>query len=293
MANIENLISNRMAEREARQQDRAQLSEARVTMIETITSEPQAYLQYLDLQANNPQMSVGNVVLSLQQLREKNPTVLGTENQWKKLGRNILPGEVGKGANIFVKNERSGAYYMGETYDVTQTSGRVLPEPMTLADNSPEMEKALKALFSAVTVNIETDEELNAPAQYDPEKVELHVNTGFTDSEVFAAVADEMALAKFHNGGYNPDYSRAEYQLDAQSVGYLVCRRFGIAHEKPDASHVAELYEEWTPESKEAALKANHEQAKELGNRISRAIDPQQRQQVTAKKRHPERRPTR
>lgn len=293
MANIENLIANRMAEREARQQDRAQLSDARIAMIETITTEPQAYLQYLDLQANNPQMSVGNVVLSLQQLGEKNPTVLGTENQWKKLGRNILPGEVGKGANIFVKNERSGAYYMGETFDVTQTSGRVLPEPMTLADNTPEMEKALQTLLSAVTVDIVTDEGLSVPAQYDPENVELHVNTGFSDSEVFAAVADEMALAKFHNGGYNPDYSRAEYELDAQSVGYLVCRRFGIKHERPNAAHVAELYENWTPESVEAALKANHDQAKELGNRISRAIDPQQRQQVTATRRHPDRRPAR
>lgn len=293
MANIENLIANRMAEREARQQDRVQLSEARIAMIETITAEPQAYLQYLDLQANNPQMSVGNVVLSLQQLREKNPTVLGTENQWKRLGRNILPGEVGKGANIFVKNERSGAYYMGETYDVTQTSGRVLPEPMTVADNTPEMEKALEALFSAVTVDIVTDEGLTVPAQYDPEKVELYVNTDFSDSEVFAAVADEMAMAKFHNGGYNPNYSRAEYQLDAQSVGYLVCRRFGVEHERPDASRVAELYEGWEPESKESALKAIHEQARELGNRISRDIDPQQRQQVSAKRRHPDRRPTR
>ena len=73
--------------------------------------------------------------------------------------------------------------------------------------------------------------------------MKMAVNPNYHDAEAFAGIAAEIAHVRFHGKGYNQNYSREDYELDAQSVGYMICRRFGVPCEAPDVSNLAALYD--------------------------------------------------
>ena len=59
---------------------------------------------------------------------------------------------------------------------------------------------------------------LDAGAYYDPQNMVLAVDPNYSDSEAFGAIAAEIAHARFHNRGFNWEYSRESCELSAQSV---------------------------------------------------------------------------
>lgn len=77
-----------------------------------------------------------------------------------------------------------------------------------------------------------------------------------------------------HAKGVNTYYSRAECDLDAQSVSCILCRRFGIQREAPDLSRLGELYGGWTPQEVRQALDTVQDMSKKMGNSIDRNIAP-------------------
>ena len=89
---------------------------------------------------------------------------------------------------------------------------------------------------------------MDAPAFYDEQKMELYINPACTDTEAFSAIAAEVAHSRFHNKGFNKFYNRAECNIDAQSVAYLLCRRFSVGCDLPDLSVLAEAYSGWSPQ---------------------------------------------
>ena len=52
----------------------------------------------------------------------------------------------------------------------------------------------------------------------------IYINPAHTDTEIFKALATEIAFARAHDRGYNKGYRREVYRLDSESVGYMVCR---------------------------------------------------------------------
>ena len=81
----------------------------------------------------------------------------------------------------------------------------------------------------------------------------------------------------FHAKGYNQNYSREDYELDAQSVGYMICRRFGVPCEAPDVSNLAAFYDGFEPQDRRQALGQIQDMAQKIGGSIERAITPQVR----------------
>ncbi len=95
------------------------------------------------------------------------------------------------------------------------------------------MTEALKTLLNYCVVPLVTDESIPLPAIYDPNQMKMAVNPNYGGTEAFAGIAIEIAHVRFHAKGYNQNYSREDYELDAQSVGYMICHRFGVPCEAP------------------------------------------------------------
>ena len=92
-----------------------------------------------------------------------------------------------------------------------------------------------------------------------------------------AATAAETAQARFHDRGRNPAYSREGCELSAQSVSYILCRRFGVQRELPDLTGMAKRCQGWTPEDRLAFLKEIQGMSRQIGGSIERTISPPQR----------------
>lgn len=136
------------------------------------------------------------------------------------------------------------------------------------------MEKALTTVLNYSVVTVVIDGGLDCPAYYDADKMELAVNPDYPDNEAFAAIAAEVAHSRLHAKGVNTYYTRAECDLDAQSISCILCRRFGVERSMPDLSRLGELYSGWaTPEVRQA-LDSVQDMSKKMVNSIERNIAP-------------------
>lgn len=285
MANIENLIRDKTARDESwkqqMQENREQTSAMQNEGIMVITSDPASFCQYLTLQGDNATYSAGNIALAMFQLNE--PTIIGTEDRWKSLGRHVLAQEAGNGAKIFVRSSRAKGrgYDVGMAYDISQTQGREYTRPITLVDNTPKTEKALATLLNYSPVLVQSSRDLGGVARYDQRSMTLLVNPDYSDREVFSAVAAEIALARIHDKGRNPEYDRANCELYADSVSYLLCRNFGIDRALPDASEIANLNDGLDADSRKYLLDYVQGMAKRMSRGIEQQITPQQRTRNT------------
>lgn len=279
MANLEQLINEKTAAdsqwRQQRQTERQSITEMQDNEIEHITTDPAAYARYLNMQADNMTYSPGNIALVMAQ--SPTATVFGTMERWRNMGRNVRNDELGKGIDIFARAESGKGYSMTAAYDISQTDGREPRKPLQLTDESKEMEAALKALLNYSTVPVVADTEMEAPAFYDQGNLELAINPAYSDSEAFIAIAAEVAHARFHDRGYNSDYIRADSELDAQSVSYILCRRFGVSRDLPDLSRLPDLYKDWMPENRRAILDGIQNLSKKISYSIEKDITPPQR----------------
>ena len=239
-----------------------------------ITSNPDYYARYLQLQGDNPSYSAGNIALAMVQ----NPNIeqFGTKERWKTLGRTVMDVEVNRGIKIFSRSSFGKGYTLADAYDISQTFGREQKQ-VTLQDNTKAMEGALSTLLNYSVVQVKADPKLDSPAYYDAHSMELSVSPNYPDSVAFPAIATEIAHARFHAKGANYDYNRGDCDLDAQSVSYILCRRFGVETQMPDLSGLTGLYEGWTPMERRSALDSIQDMSKQIGGSIERSITPQQR----------------
>ena len=174
MAKLDDLIQQKQQRDEdwkaAKAAEREELSQLSDDAVMRVTSEPNAYLRYLDTQAINPQYSAANVMLAMAQ----NPdiTYINSLENWGQLGRSVNREETGLKIRVsdpYVKNGRQyHGYKIGRVFDVTQTHGKAAPAPLTLRDNTPEMEAALSRLLDSAGVPVVTDAAMYQDAFYDP-----------------------------------------------------------------------------------------------------------------------------
>lgn len=205
------------------------------------------------------------------------------------MGRSVMENEKGRGVQIFARSSFGKGYTITEAYDIRQTQGRE-PREVRLANDTREMESALTTLLNYSTVPVAMDNTLDVPAYYDSQEMTLFIGPGFADDVSFAAIATEVAHSRFHNKGYNAYYSREESHLDAESVSYILCRRFGIDRDVPELSNLGQLYNGWAPEDIRQALDCVQDMSKQIGGSIQRGIAPQQH---TRGNRQPNKRPVR
>lgn len=279
MADLEKLVSEKTEAdarwKEQRQAERDDVISLRDTSVNEITTSPEAYARYLDMQADNPLSSAGNVALVM--IQDPEATLFGTRDRWKGMGRYVSNSELDEGAKIFVRSPTGRGYVLVDAYDVTQTQGREVANRLALQDDTPEMEAALAALLKFSPVPVQIDRELDTAARYDENTMTLTINPGYSDSQAFSAIAAEIALARFHDRGFNSEYTREKYDLSAQSVSCILCRRFGVEREAPDLSVLPAQYQHLDAQKRREALNGIQDLAKKIGGSIERGVLPPQR----------------
>ena len=250
------------------------------TAIGNITQEPEAYLHYLDVQADNPGFSVSNVLLAMQQYPEV--TVFNSVKGWNAQGRTVLGGETGIKVRVsenYIKNGRTHrGYKVGRVFDITQTTGNRTVSKTVLADNTPQMQLALRALLYKSPVKVNPVRDNGLDAYYDPQRLIIDVSEMLTDNQTFAALAREIFRAKVHDHGRYTGYTREETELDATSASYMLCRSFGVSCEKPDATKLGILYEGMEPQDARGILDSIQGIFREMQGAVQNEIAPQQEQ---------------
>ena len=289
MANLEMLIAQKTEQdtkwKEQQQAERENTVAMQDAGITEITSNPEAYARYLDMQGDNPAYSVGNIAIVILGLPQA--TVIGTRDRWRSLNRSVMSGEETKGVKIFAKGPMGRGYTLADAYDVSQTQGRELKHSI-LKDDSKEMATALKTVLNYSVCPVIVDKELSVPAYYDAGRMELAVNPNFPDGEAFSAIAAEVAHSRMHGKGVFAGYNRAECDLDAQSVSYILCRRYGIDRPMPDTTSLPELYEGWDAQERRHALDSIQDMSKKMGRSIDKNLETDKQ-----RNRAPIRRPSR
>ena len=277
MANLEQIVNQKTQsdtqwklERQTERENAYAMQDAGIT---EITSNPEAYARYLDMQGDNPTYSAGNIALVM--LQNPEATQFGTRDRWQTLNRSVPDAETGKGVKIFARTAFTKGTILTDAYDIRQTQGRAIKE-IQLQNGSREMEDALTTLLNYSVVPVIIDKDLKGPALYDETQMELVINPNYDDTVSFCHIAAEVAHSRLHAKGANRNYDRAECELDAQSVSYILCRRFGIDRELPDVSSVAALYDGWEPQERRQALDCVQDMSKQIGGSIVRDITPQQ-----------------
>ena len=274
----------RIEERRAARED---LSQQRDDALTAVTSKPKLYDRYLILQADNPQCSAGNVALTLQQM--ENASKIGSAAFWHNQGRRIRDEEMANGAKVFVpgKDPKRPAYFMGEYYDISQTSGEPLKEIAPLVEDTERLQAAISAILDTTRAGWTVNEVLDAPARYNEENCIIEINpVQYSRMQVFTALATEVSYAIMHDGGANRDFDRGAFRLDAESVGWMVCRHFGVDCPLPNSKNVGKLYEDYEPSERAMALGSLRNTVQNMSDRIEKAIQPkhQKRQQSNNKR---------
>lgn len=286
MANLEQIIANKNAidtQWQLQQQaERENVTEMQNYGIEMLTTDPAQYIRYLTLQGDNPGYSAGNVAIVLAGLNEA--TVFGTRERWQSMGRTVLEDQQGQGVKIFARDPRTKAYALSDAYDISQTQGKELKH-RPLREGAEEMSTALSTLLNYSKAKLAVDKDLGVPAYFDEGSRELAINSEFPDEEAFASIAAEVALTRFHDKGYNRDYSWARYELDAQSVSYILCRRYGIEPKEPNMERLAERFSGMDTEECKAVLDKIQDMSKQIGRSIDLNIEAEKRKTRTAVRR--------
>lgn len=240
-----------------------------------IATNPEAYARYLSMQGDNPMYSAGNIALAM--IQDPQATQIATADRWRTQNRSVMEAERDNGIQIFTRSPLGKGYSLAYAYDISQTTGRDLKRT-ELKNGTASMETALATLMNFSVVPVVVDSELTVPAYYDSTNKELAIQPASPDNEAFAAIATEIAQARFHKAATaaNAPYSREESELDAESVSYILCRRFGIDRDTPDLSNLGELYEGWDAQDVRQALSSIQEMSKQIGGAIERDTAPRQ-----------------
>ena len=249
MAKLDDLIQQKQqrdedwkAKKTAEREELGQLSDDAVMRV---TSEPGAYLHYLDTQAINPRYSASNVMLAMAQNPEI--TYINSLEVWNRLGRSVNRDENGmkiRVSDTYVKDGREyHGYKIGRVFDVTQTHGKAGVPALSLKDNTPEMDAALRRLLDSSPVPVVTSSTMYQDAVYDPKTQSITVSSRLIDSKIFAALSREIVHAGIHDHGRYPYYTREDCAMDAESVSYMLCRNFGVETPQPDVSRVGQVFD--------------------------------------------------
>ena len=100
---------------------------------------------------------------------------------------------------------------------------------------------------------------------------------------MFAALATEISYARLHDRGMNRDYDRGTFQMNAESIGFMVCRRFGVDCPLPDAAGVQQFYSYYAPDERGKSLDFLRQTARNMGETVERSIQPRQQEHTASR----------
>jgi antirestriction protein ArdC len=214
----------------------------------------EGWKDYLRAQARFHNYSFQNVIwLTCQAMaRGVHATRFAGYQTWRGLGRNVRKGETSfkvlapcgyKGVDKATGEEvyRVRGFRVASTFELSQTDGEPLPEPVKKLEGSSE---ELRAAFAKVekyntsrglTVVRET---LNGPnGLYNRLNREIKLDSSLSDLQAFKTLCHETAHSLLHNSDEGD--SRATKEVEAESVAFVVCHALGIDSAEYSLGYVA------------------------------------------------------
>ena len=291
MSKLETMIAEEQQRsddwKEQKDAEREELNTMSDEMVTKATTEPETYLRFLELQADNPAYSASNILLALSQ----NPkvTMLHSLEQWNKLGRSVKPQETGVKVRVSDPYEKNGrklyGYKVGRAFDISQTTGPELAKKPSLAENTPELDEALRKLIRMSPVPVKSSAEIADDALYDPKEKAIEAKPDLSDTALFLALAREIYHASTHANNKAIEYDRGENELDAQSVSYMLCRSFGIDCKQPDMADVGAFYIDMEPQERRDIFDGMRQSFRAMQQDIQKELAPPAKEQTRGTKR--------
>ena len=243
--------------------------------------------------------SLNNSILILLQTKGKASQV-ASFSTWKALGRNVNKGE--KGIKIFsplpyrkqtetVKTDSTGSpvldaegkpvieqaetarmgFKVAYVFDISQTSGKALPEVACELDDSVNgYEDLTTAVREACPVSVVFGP-IEGPAlgYYSPVEQEVRIREGMSELQSLKTMIHETAHARLHAAGTTgADFSREDKEIQAESVAFIVSAHYGL-----DTSEYSFPYVASWASGDETHLLTNLQVINDASDEIIRSMD--------------------
>lgn len=226
------------------------------------------FKNYLDFVSQFHNYSFNNILLLKAQ--KSDITMIASFKKWNDLGRKIKKGE--QALFVFAptevyKKDAEGNYIKdnnGEfiksiyfklvpVFDVTQTSGAKLPQPIYRLEENFKDPLKFKRIFESISKisNVpirfeEFSEESNLNGYYHHEKKEIVIRKKMSEQMIVKTLLHELVHSRIHS----LDENRSQKEFEAESVAYIVANHFGI-----DTSNYTFGYlSSWTDEGRKIEM---------------------------------------
>ncbi|MEG0303889.1 hypothetical protein [Gordonibacter sp.] len=244
-----------------------------------VNSDPSALNGYLEVMARFPERTASNCLLVFAQ--RPSATRIGPKDYWDNEHALIKRGERGftiiEQGDAFTRDDGSlGSYFNTvRVFDEAQTTARKI-HPRRYQEGN-----VVTALVKTAKPRIVAADDLQGElAVYDRDSETLHLQKGLDQSQIFWALASELAQSEFAHSDKN--WSREAYFDRAELAAAVLAKRYGIGAPFGDAPAPAPRDAE--PKDIRSALSDVQAAAKAISRQAALELDrPKEREQAHAR----------
>lgn len=283
--------------------------------------ESERYKEYLKFASKFTDYSARNTMLI--NMQRPDATLVAAFGKWKELGRHINKGETGIAifapapykTNQFIETQRPAYDELGNqlynedgtekmetietpltgmafktvyVFDVSQTDGKELPEPVSelTGDVDAERKDAVFAAIRKVTgIDIEfQDIRGGSKGYYSPAEDKIVIKTGMSDAQTLKTVFHETAHKLLHDPKseiVTAKSPRNEKEVQAESVAFMVAEKFGLDTSEYSFPYIASWSEGKQLEQLKNALQEIQSAAKQFSNAIESELLKMQKRHLS------------
>lgn len=279
------------------------------------------YKEYLKFASKFTDYSARNTLLI--NLQRPDATLVAAYGKWKQLGRQVERGQTGieilapvaYKTNQVLETERPAVDEFGNqlynpdgtekmetvekpmtglafkkvyVFDVSQTSGKELPDPvieLTGDIDSARKEAIFAALKKVTGIDIEfKDIKGGAKGYYSATNNEIVIKSGMSDAQTLKTAFHEAAHNLLHDPAKDivtNKSPRNEKEVQAESVAFMVAERFGIDTSEYSFPYIASWSDGKQLEQLKSALQEIQEAAKKISSEIESELLKLQKRNLT------------
>lgn len=279
------------------------------------------YKEYLKFASKFTDYSARNTLLI--NLQRPDATLVTAYGKWKQLGRQVERGQTGieilapvaYKTNQVLETERPAVDEFGNqlynpdgtekmetvekpmtglafkkvyVFDVSQTSGKELPDPVTELTgdiDSARKEAVFAALKKVTGIDIEfKDIKGGAKGYYSATNNEIVIKSGMSDAQTLKTAFHEAAHNLLHDPAKDivtNKSPRNEKEVQAESVAFMVAERFGIDTSEYSFPYIASWSDGKQLEQLKSALQEIQEAAKKISSEIESELLKLQKRNLT------------
>ena len=279
------------------------------------------YKEYLKFASKFTDYSARNTLLI--NLQRPDATLVAAYGKWKQLGRQVERGQMGieilapvaYKTNQVLEMERPAVDEFGNqlynpdgtekmetvekpmtglafkkvyVFDVSQTIGKELPDPVTELTgdiDSARKEAVFAALKKVTGIDIEfKDIKGGAKGYYSATNNEIVIKSGMSDAQTLKTAFHEAAHNLLHDPAKDivtNKSPRNEKEVQAESVAFMVAERFGIDTSEYSFPYIASWSDGKQLEQLKSALQEIQEAAKKISSEIESELLKLQKRNLT------------